>query len=254
MMLTKYGAVPIAVVTWALVACGGGGDGDEGAVVPPGQFTQGIWRGTGTLDGQAFSIVVGIIAENGDANLLLGGDGQLRGDISSNSTDIDTSFSGLSLFGFSGDLFELFTFTGGTVSAGSSLTATLQSSDRTLSLDLRYDALYERPSSLPLIAGTWRDRVGTDFDHEWQIDAAGTLSGRDSLGCIFQGQVTVPNPARNLYRIRYQISGCYANAVQVDGLAVLDDTQAFGDTLHSGGTGVVGLLNTDSFVVTLTRQ
>jgi hypothetical protein len=167
-----------------------------------------------------------MIAENGDANLILGGDRQLRGDISSIGADIDTSFSGLSLFDFSGDLSELFSFTGGTVSAGSTLTATLQSSGRTLRLDLRYDALYERPASLALIAGSWRYSDGAGFSREWRIDAASALTGQDSLGCTFQGQVTVPNAAHNLYRLRYQVSGCNADVVQVDGLAVLDDTLA----------------------------
>lgn len=52
----------------------------------------------------------------------------------------------------------------------------------------------------------------------------------------------------------YRISGCYRNAVQVDGQAVLDDTVVAGDTLHSAGTGEVGLLNTDPFVERLMRQ
>lgn len=66
--------------------------------------------------------------------------------------------------------------------------------------------------------------------------------------------MTIPNPARNLYRMNYQISGCNTNAVQVTGQAVLYDTLNTNDMLHSAGTGSVGLLNTNSFVEVLTRQ
>jgi hypothetical protein len=244
-------------VALGLAACGGGGGGGDDEPIPAGQSTAGIWRGTVTLDGDDSALIIGMIDENGNSNLILyGGNTQLRGSIESIGADINTSFSSLTLFGFTGDLIDVFSFLGGTVSEGATLTATLlgSTSNRNLRLDLHYDSLYERPSSFALVAGNWRYTLGADFIREWQIDAKGVLTGNDSGGCIYQGQVTIPNPARNLYRMNYQISGCYPNAVQVAGQAVLYDTLTPNDTLHSAGTGTVGLLNTDSFVELLTRQ
>lgn len=237
-----------------LVACGGGG-GSDSQYVPPGALTQGIWRGTATLDGQDLGLLVGMIDDQGNANLILySGNSQLRGRISSIGSEIDNSFSYLSSFGPFGDLDGVYSFVSGTVSAGSTLTATLSTGGSgALSLDLHYDVLYTRSASLPTIAGNWRYSL-SGYTIDWQIAASGTLTGTDTNGCIYAGQVSVPNVSHNLYQMRYQITGCYAYTVNVSGLAILDDTLAGNDTLLSAGTGAVGLLNTDSFVERLTRQ
>jgi len=128
-----------------------------------------MWRGTVALDGQDLGLIVGMIEENGNSNLILfGGNTQLRGSIES-----------LSLIGFGGDLVEVFSFSVGTVSEGATLTATLMgsTSKRNLSLDLHYDALYERPSSFGLVAGNWRYTDGSGFIREWRIGAGGALTG-----------------------------------------------------------------------------
>lgn len=164
-----------------------------------------------------------MIDENGNSNLILyGGNTQLRGSIESIGADINTRFSSLTLFGFTGDLTDVFSLLGGTVSEGVTLTAPLlgSTSNRNLSLDVHHDSLYERPCSFALVAGNWRYTPDADFIRKWQIDTKGVLTGNDSGGCIYQGQVTIPNPARNLYRMNYQISGRYPNAVQAAGQAV----------------------------------
>ncbi|WP_298833356.1 hypothetical protein [uncultured Piscinibacter sp.] len=243
---------------WALLlaVAGCGGGGSDPVVLPPGHFTQGIWRGSAVLDGQDLGLVVGMIAASGQANLILfAGDSQLRGNVESDGAALDTAFSGLSLFGVSGDFSERYEVDGGTVAAGASLTAELTGSlsGRPLTLDLQYDTRYERPASFGVMAGVWRRELDGHF-LEWQIDASGLLAGTDSNGCAYAGQVTIPDPTRNLYRMSYQITGCYSSALQVDGQAVLDDGAAAGDTLHSAGTGALGPLNIDSFVERLTRQ
>jgi hypothetical protein len=237
-----------------LSGCNGGGDSSN-QYVPPGALTQGIWRGTAALDGQDIGLLVGMIDDQGNANLILySGDSQLRGSISSIGSEINNSFSYLSSFDESGDMSEAFYFVSGSVSAGSTLTASLSTSgSRMLNLDLHYDILYTRPASLPTISGNWRYSL-SGYTINWQIAASGTLSGTDTNGCIYVGQVSVPNASHNLYQLRYQIEGCYAYTVNVSGLAILDDTLAANDTLLSAGTGAVGLLNTDSFVERLTRQ
>jgi hypothetical protein len=59
-------------------------------------------------------------------------------------------------------------------------------------------------------------------------------------------------------RARNGPSGCIYIALSLApglyGQAVLYDTLNTNDTLHSAGTGSVGLLNTNSFVELLTRQ
>lgn len=235
-----------------LTACGGGGGSDY---VPPGEYTQGIWRGTVTLDGMNLGLVVGMIDDQGNANLILyAGDSQLSGTISSIGSEVNKSFSNLSLFAIGGDLSDVYGAVSGTVLAGSSLAATFSSAGgRMLELDLRFDSLYLRQASLSAIAGDWRYGE-SGYTIDWQIDASGALSGTDTNGCSYSGQVSVPNASHNLYKMRYEISACTINPVNVSGLAILDDTATTNDTLLSAGTGVVGLLNTNSFVERLRRQ
>ncbi len=249
-------SISLVLCTLLLSGCsGGGGSGNQ--YVPPGASTQGIWRGTVTLDGQNLGLLVGMIDDQGNANLILSGDSQLRGRISSIGSEINDSFSYLSLFDGFSNLSESFYFVSGTVSAGSTLTAILSTlsttGNRTLNLDLQYDVIYTRPASLPTISGNWRYSLSS-YTINWQIAASGTLTGTDTNGCIYLGQVFVPNASHNLYQMLYQITGCTNYTVNVSGLAMLDDTSATNDTLLSAGTGTVGLLNTDSFVEQLTRQ
>jgi hypothetical protein len=253
---TSGKAVLPLVMALGLASCGGGGDDDGGSVVEPGAYVQGIWRGDVILDGtQDLGLVVGMIAANGDANLVVfGGDSQLRGTIWSDSTQINTSFSSLSSFGVSGDLGSVFGFADGTVVPASTIVVNLKDrNNRTLKLDLQFDPIYQRAGSLTTLAGTWRYELG-DFFRQWQIDSSGGLAGSDSNGCNYAGQVSVPDPAHNLYQMSYQITGCYSITVQVRGLAMLDDAAAANDTLNSAGTGDVGLLNAQSFVDVMTRQ
>jgi len=249
--IQRIGAGSLAAL---LVACGGGGS--DAVVVPPGQATQGLWRGAVVLDGQDLGLVIGLVAASGQAHLvLLAGDSQLRGHLASTGTALDTAFSGLSLFGAAGELAETFTLLDGSVNAGTSLAATLvgSPSGRSLSLALQYDARYDRPGSFAALAGSWQRDSGGQF-LQWQIDAAGTLAGTDSNGCSYAGQFTLPDPAHNLYRVSYRIAGCATAAGPVEGLAALDDGAVRDDTLHVAGTAAVGPLDTASFVERLTRQ
>ena len=201
-------SISLVVCTLLLSGCGGGG-GSNDQYVPPGALTQGIWRGTVTLDGQNLGLLVGMIDDQSNANLILqSGNLQLGGRIIiCRIQEINTDFSGLTLFDESGNASEVFYFVSGTVSAGSSLTAILSTGGgRTLNLDLHYDVLYTRPASLPTIAGNWR-YSDPGYTIDWQIAASGTLTGTDTNGCLYVGQVSVPNASHNLYQMRYQDHG-----------------------------------------------
>jgi len=252
-----FGFVAMVGTALILVSCGGGGGDDYNDYEQPGANTQGIWRGSVMLDGQDLGLLVGMIAESGRANLILySGDSQLRGDVWSSGTTIDTSSSGLSLFGTWGDLSGVYYCLDGTVSPNSTLTANLTESTETrmLSLNLTYDALYDRPASFSRISGRWTISDPSGFHREWIIDSSGGMSGSDSYGCIYQGQVAIPNSSHNLYDMSYQITGCYPATVGVRGQAILDDTDSLEDTLLAAGTGQTGPFSSTSFVDRLRRE
>lgn len=251
----RHASIALAAAL-ALTGCGGGGDNETPA--PPGASTQGIWRGTLVLDGERVAGVIGMTDAQSDTNVILRSatDVQLRGRIASNGTAIDTSLGFLTLFNTTRDTsLDVFGFLGGIVNARGTLDATLQESayGRVLLVGLAYDAIYERPSSLALVAGTWRDT--SVRGREWRIDAAGAFSGSDGSGCVFQGNIRVIDPARNLYRVDYTVAQCYSGTIHVTGHAFLDDAQAQADVLRSAGTGgYYSGFDLFSFVSEMTRQ
>jgi hypothetical protein len=242
-------AVILAVVIET--GCGGGGGGGGESVNNFGQYTQGIWRGSVSLDGSNLGLIVGMIDSQGDANLIeFGGDSQLKGRIWSSGNSLVDSV--LSDFYITGDLSDVYFLSSGTVSAGSSITATLMSGvGRELDISLQYDTLYGRSISAQVVAGHWSYSL-SGYTLDWYIDSAGNLTGQDTNGCSYSGQASVSNPAHDMINMQYQISGCMY--VSVSGLAILDDTLGPNDTLFSAATGDIGLLNSHSFVVRLARQ
>lgn len=92
-------------------------------------------------------------------------------------------------------------------------------------VNLSYDVVYERESSLQTIAGNYDD-AGPILT----IDANGILFEQDpTSGCVSNGQVNVIDPAFNVYDIRFRFSNCsgassFLNDTEFEGMAVLDNT------------------------------
>ncbi len=71
---------------------------------------------------------------------------------------------------------------------------------------------------------------------------------------MYSGTVRIPDPTHDLYALKMDIQSCYNVVVHASGQGVLIDTASPNDSLTAALTGLVGLLNTDSFVYRLTRQ
>ncbi|HKJ09801.1 MAG TPA: hypothetical protein VKA76_12020 [Gammaproteobacteria bacterium] len=169
---------------------------------------------------------------------------------------IQTSVSSLSLFDSAGNLNDIFSVQQGTVVPAGSLTATLSSTGsfpRTATLKLAYDNIYDRPASLGLISGIWGETHGT-YTITLAIGGAGAINGSDTNGCVYSEAVRIPDPGHGLYALKMDIQSCYNIVVHASGQGVMTDTGSPNDTLTAALTGVVGLLNTDSFVYRLRRQ
>lgn len=91
--------------------------------------------------------------------------------------------------------------------------------------DLTYDAsLYERPSSLEILAGLW---TGLDDNGQpWlevEINADGSFTGMDYWGCTSSGQFAIIDSRYNLYDAFDVTSDCEPDAELFSGLAFLPD-------------------------------
>ena len=117
----------------------------------------------------------------------------------------------------------------GTVTTKSSLSATYTGGGDSGSIALTYDPLYERDSSLSLIAGDWFDGAISI-----SIDSLGTFSGFDTSGCSYSGQVSIINSSFDAYKVNVTASSCGGADGSYDGLAALSDNLGLNDTLTAG--------------------
>lgn len=104
-----------------------------------------------------------------------------------------------------------------------------------------YLAISDNSASLLLLEGNWSYARGTSFSLDVSIDQFGTLTGVDSEGCFYNGVVTVPDPARNIYQLKVTKSSCDEKNGEYLGLGYVwgvSFTYAFSD----GSYGMYGRL------------
>lgn len=214
-------------------SCGGGGEGDgppNPPPPPPDASPGGIWVGT-TSTG---ATVVGLVTETGEFHFLQDDGVQYFGTVGISQDSVSADFTGVTEFGTA--------FTDGSTTGTGTLTGTVQERDSltgdstfttTLgtdidsTLELSYDALYERDSSLAAIAGNYRNTATNAIVN---VNGNGELFSQDSVtGCVINGTVEVINSTFNAYLVQYRFSSCngaYAslNDTVANGLGTLDNT------------------------------
>jgi hypothetical protein len=83
------------------------------------------------------------------------------------------------------------------------------------SANLIYDALYDQPSSLDIVAGTWTLLTGATIS----VSAEGAINSQDTNnGCTETGKVSVIDPIHNAYALSVSFAGCGDSAAALDGL------------------------------------
>lgn len=130
------------------------------------------------------------------------------------------------LFVLDGGPFDLATLTGKAKEQNviTSHFVTMKGGD-TGALDLVYDAAYDTPSSLEMIAGVWsytdRDNLTTEFG----IESEGVIKGHDSDNCEYRGQMGLIDPDYNAYKITVEISKCSSVSGEYEGVSFMEEDQ-----------------------------
>lgn len=211
-----------------LQACGGGHEAANGSVTrppppppptPPSAKAGGLWLGTLEHDNAAEKIdAVAMVAEDGRARIVsLGNDTTVE-----SAFAISTAvFQGVGLFyaGFFDDAsatpYTYDIYLQGSVDERRSLTMTWASDwDGEGFLKFTYDGdLYEVPSSLEELAGTW---TGFDDDSEpWitlTIDDDGQFAADVANGCNPTGRFDLIDERFNLYDVKDVVFDCAAGS------------------------------------------
>ena len=106
--------------------------------------------------------------------------------------------------------------------------------------NLAYTTLYDRPSSLALIAGEYLESTALGVTKRFTIDSRGRMSGVDINDCRYSGQVSIVDSRYNMYRVALVLSNCLDRNGPYSGLAVLaDDGGRRNDSVLLSASGAI---------------
>jgi hypothetical protein len=228
-------SLALILLALLLTACGGGGSGSDGAdvgVAPPpvaSASAGGIWRGTLTTSESGPRSIEGVITEDGRLWLRDGTEMMYFGTLSVSGRQASGKIRGIRLTGGGlghGDIYV-------SVEERVSLSGTLTSqgaqngSSNSGKLELRFQLLYNQPSSYATVAGNYVPLKDPSASI-WAVDSLGrvftqsTFAGKTSTG---NGQLGVIDPRFNVYDYSMRkVSDSNQGEVLWSGLAVLDDS------------------------------
>lgn len=86
---------------------------------------------------------------------------------------------------------------------------------------LYYDQSYEKTFSLAALAGSYSTWDAAGGYTTYYIDGAGRITGYNSIGCSYRGDIAVIDRRFNLYRMDLSLSGCGVLNGEFSGLAAL---------------------------------
>jgi hypothetical protein len=264
MELKRVNTIAAAGVAFVLSSCGGGNSAVIGGSGGGGGGTTtatagGIWLGTESVSGLQ---VTGLVDESGNFHFLRGDNVQYVGTAVVSGTSLTANIQGIVPVGF--------TFADGSHHGTGSITGTLQArksiaattqfqtdlgASSTGTLNLTFDALYNRASSLTTLSGNFKNSASNAV---LSVGTNGTLFSQDATsGCVLNGSASVINASYNLYNVQFDYASCAGqasalNGVQFTGLATLDNTVS-PERIIAGVTGTSNNV-TYSVVLQLNRN
>ena len=212
----------------------------------PGQTAGGFYIGVFRITSGRF------LGASGVTKFLISEDGEARGVTYANQNTIDALFYGMAnldtslLYVSSGTVLAANGFVldngttvsplsvVGTVSPHSFLAGLYAMPHETGQYYAQYDgAIYEQPSSLPAVSGSWTIRnLSGAATGTLRVNGNGSFSGSDISGCGYSGAISIIDSRYNAYRVNLNDSNCGVANGAYEGLAGLLSTFSANDTLE----------------------
>ncbi len=234
-MKRTYGSLSIAAVLslFVLCACGGGGNPSGTPPATP-SAAAGVWTGTFTSNvTHITSSATALIADTNSARFGFPDTlAQYSGVLTLSGSSFSTLATAYAAHGSTlPDGSQVGTVTiSGTFATKGTMNGTYNGAGDSGTFTLTYNgSLYERPSSLPGVSGTWKGKI-LDFTNFIRIDDNGAITGVNTTGCFYGGHVSVIDPSFNIYSVHLDIDNCGSDNGSYDGLGALVDTSSTNDT------------------------
>jgi hypothetical protein len=230
-----------------LVGCGGGDAKVGNNPSPTNATVGGIWRGNESVSGLQ---VVGVADENGNFNFVRADGVQYVGSATVNGTSLSANVEGIVPLGFvfaDGSAHGTGTISG-TVQARKSISSStsFKTDNGNVSngtLNLTFDTLYNRASSLTTLSGNFK--AASNANVVVTVSSNGSLFSQDPVsGCVLNGNASILNASYNAYAVQFDYANCIGsasplNGVKFTGLATLDNTVS-PEQILVGATGSSG--------------
>jgi hypothetical protein len=226
--------IAVAILASTLTACGGGGgDSSESTNTPIIEETPstpaevmpiGLWEGSVVSDGITFH-TFGLVAPDGEARYISDDGEQDKALLTLSGSDFSGDIVGYDLTGL---LIASGTIAGSYSSSLISGTTTVDGIEvSTFSLELSDQS--SEGASFDIIKGNY-----SSFNAETSmaIDVDGLLSGSDTNGCQYSGNITIPDSSVNVYKLALTVSSCGDLNSTYTGLATY--AELFGDEPQKG--------------------
>lgn len=217
----KYSVIPFLLV---LTACGGGG-GSDSTVSTISASPGGIWEGqiTSSSTGES-QPSTGFVTESGELRFLTEDSVQVTGSMFIDGTTFSANLVSFAPFGSIFLLNHLNiiseTANGNIIEKNSFSGSVYYSGEATSNFSFNYSQAYELGSSLSSISGMYfKQKSGVS--ETFEVDSSGNITGVDSLGCQYLGQITLLDTNYNLYRVNVSVTNCGELNDQYSGLAAL---------------------------------
>jgi len=187
----------------------------------------GVWRGTFTESGFGTADLTGLMI-NGELYFISNGAGKVyAGTYSVNGSSITGNAD---LFTINGSKFGVASLSG-TVVSGKTIRGSFNTSHGSSgTVSLTYDPVTNRGSSYSITNDVW-SLTDDGYTLTLAINITGTIAGTDSASCVYNGQGSIIDPSKNIYRVITSITSCGAFNGSYSGFGVVSDTASTNDTL-----------------------
>lgn len=248
-------AIPLTVAGIGSIVATNDGGGFAPLPVVVSMSPAGVWRGTLTSDVTMSAVAVtAVITESGTARLILDNGSQLVGSVTTDSDHLTGDLTGITELGLqwpNNTTVASFSMDG-TVAERDTITGTYAGAGDMGTLTLSFDSVYDRASSLAVLAGQWaRLDALQNYTATFSFDGQGAIDGSDADGCIYSGAVTVADMSVDVYTVALTVENCPASGVNLNGQyagggVLTDETPGS----NQNDVFVLGVSN-DQFVITM---
>lgn len=244
-MNSRIPAFALALAIASTVAgCGGSGDSASSAAATPtggttagsSKTTPGVWQGTLVSPTTGSASLVGLTDTSGHS-VWMTTDGRVwAGQMPATGTQFDGSMTGYMYPGSrfaDGSNYGMWSMMARY--ADNAWSGQMDGSGDRAAFSVAMHPAYNRPASLDLLAGTYTRTTSIGYTLTLSFTKSGQMTGSDSRGCVFGGNVTVPDAAHDLYQVTATVSSCGILDGNYSGHGTLVDATAMQSWVSSMG-------------------